>query len=194
MFREIAGALVVLSCASTALVAQVEKGDVELGFSGSLGWARSTSPGFPDSENWGVNGSVAAGFFISDRVDIGGRFGAGYSDYDDGHGYSFTLGPAADYHFRPASDIVPFVGGGAGYFRRESEYSGGAATSTTTGWYAEVGGGADFFLNSFVSIKLLMQYNHSDGDVKYRDLIVEQDVSSETDNVSMIVGFAFFFK
>lgn len=194
MLRRIVGAIIVSSCASTVLVAQVEKGDVELAFSGSLGWARSTVADFPSTDSWGVNGFVAAGFFISGRVDVGGQFGAGYSDFDNGHSYSFSLVPTANYHFRPRSDIVPFVGAGVGYMRRESESDLDASTSITTGWYAQVQGGADFFLNRFVSIKLLMRYDRTDGDLKSTGSFGSRSISAESEAVSTVVGLAFFFK
>jgi len=176
------------------LFAQVEKGDLELGFSGSLGWTTSSSSGAPSTDSWGVSGFVTTGIFISDRVDVGGQFGAGYSDFDGGHRYNLSLGPAANYHFRPRSDIVPFVGAGFGYIRSESEHNLGDSTTSTTGWFAEVQGGADFFLNPFVSIKLLMRYSRAEGDSESTSSFSSQTASTETEGVSTIVGLAFFFR
>jgi hypothetical protein len=189
---QIISLLVVVCGVSSAALAQVDTGDVELRFTGSLGWATSSIEGQPGVDGWSVNAGIGAGFFVSPHVDVGGIVGLGYSEFDTGHSYQLTLGPEANYHFRPHSNVVPFVGGGFGYFYNETETEfpfGGRLESSSEGWYGEVHAGADFFLNRNVSIKLLMVYRHSRAHLKGAQVF-----TSDLDEIFTAVGLAFFFR
>ena len=123
----------------------------------------------------------------------------GYTNFDDGDSYGFGIGPAFNYHFRPTTNIVPFIGAAAGVSRGESDFSsnGFEFDTTGTGWFAEARGGADFFLNSHVAIKLQLRYTHSeqDTDRKTTDpggIMSRRESTSTSDGVSTLVGLAIF--
>lgn len=176
---------------ATSAGAQVEKGDVELDFSGSLVWREASANGYPEQQSLGISISAGAGFFLTPHVDVGGEIGASYFDYDEGGDrYDLWLRPGFRYHFRPETKIVPFAGGGFGVIRDKSDYEVG--DSTQDGWSADASGGADFFLNDFVSIKLTLRYRHVDLESKSKTVLGETEQSAESDEVMTFVGLSFF--
>jgi hypothetical protein len=177
---------------ATRLDAQVEKGDVELDFSGSLGWGEASVDGFPDQQSGGLDISAGASYFLTPHVDIGGEIGAGYARYDDGDAHLLSLGPGFRYHFRPESTVVPFAGSAFGVIQDKRDV--GTGEITEEGWFADASGGADFFLNDFVSIKLTLRYRHVDLDLESKTTSGETDISAEIDDVTTFVGFSFFFR
>jgi hypothetical protein len=196
MRRTILALLVSLMGCSALALAQVQEGDVELGFGASLSWSEySASRGSysTGSKSWGIFLGGNAGYFVSPRLDVGGRIDLHYRDDDDGWShYGFGIGPDLNYHFLPDSPVVPFVGLGVGYSYSRLDHDLG--DRTTDGWYAEARGGADWFVTESVAIKLGLFYRHTD--------LEEEDESPfysgspvgtlDTDDVAIRVGLAFF--
>ena len=183
-------------------LAQVGRSDLEISFSGNLGWSERTveGGGFSDSSrSTGIGVSTRAGYFVSPRVDVGGIVSLWYSDFDDGDSYRVSLGPLFNYHFRPATDIVPFIGASAGVSRGESDFSsnGFKQDSTETGWFAQAQGGADFFLNSNVAIKLQLRYTRIESDNELESfgpggLMSSRERDFTSDRVDALIGLAVF--
>jgi hypothetical protein len=138
------------------------------------------------------------GYFITDKVDVGGEIGFTYSDWDDSRSHGYNIGPRFNYHFLPRRPIVPFVGLSGGWRRRESEYESGFtwAKNTSDGWYLRARGGADFFVTKSVAIKLSLGYYRSEMDYEYRDAYQPMTVSMSKavfEYWETRVGFGLFF-
>lgn len=167
-------------------VAQVERGDLETSFSATVSWSESTTKleGYPDvdDDSRGFYLNARCGYFLTNRIDLGGILGMSYSRFDDGKSYGWSLGPAANYHFRPKQSVVPFIGGGAGAFYQKSEIEsfGFSSEAEAHGWFAEARGGADFFLNRNVALKLQLVYTRRQEDADRVSISVFPPFQSET--------------
>ena len=204
--------MLALTWFNSASFAQVEQGDLEISFSGSLGWSETRGEGMfstgSQSTTTRIGVGARVGYFVSRRVDVGGIIGASYSDFDSewdsgfgsdfegGDSYTVSIGPAVNFHFRPDTDIVPFIGAAAGITDGESNSSGSAGERIETydGWFAEARGGADFFLTPHVAIKLQLRYRRQE-----TEQVLHQQFqggaltwNSSTDDVATLVGFAIF--
>jgi len=185
MPRWIAMPAAVLMISWPLAFAQVEKGDVELGLGGSLGWGRVQAPIGDADSAWGISASGSAGYFVSRRFDVGGFVGFGYMDFETGHRYNWGLGPSFNVHFRPATKIVPLVGSSLGW--SETTTKGSLFDTRGDSWFVEVRGGADFFIAPGVSIKLLLRYSHAEFDD-------DRGFDGESDSVATVVGLSFFLR
>jgi hypothetical protein len=204
--RSIALLASLLVAGNAPTAAQVKKGDIEVGFSGSIDWGSMTRESGRESEEYGLGVNGHAGFFVTDHLDVGGAIGFGYSrsrsDYDDTYygtiretsdSYTYGIGPEINYHFMPANRVVPFVGGAAWYSRSQSSFEydaiiGSNETSASdTYWNLGVHGGADFFLNEHVSVKLMLEYLYAD-----RSTDDQYGVDYQSDSVRLGAGLSIF--
>jgi hypothetical protein len=170
--------------------AQVKKGYIDLGFNASLGWSE-TNFGFGENQQESIRAGIGSLYFVTDHIAIGGSTNLSYTQGENGDGWSYGLGPAFDYHFRPAKDIVPLVGLTGGINRGASDLDSGADVDSE-GWFAEVHGGADFFLNDHVALNLLLRAGRSRNEVEQQFLGMSQRSNSRNDNVSIGVGISIF--
>jgi len=184
--------------------AQVERGILETSFSASLSWTETSLSEYGTSTNDTSAGGLSLrsriGYFVSKRFDVGGVVGFDYSEIDEGSSYRVSLGPAANYHFRPQARTVPFIGGafGALYHTLDLESAGYGAKTTADGWFAEARGGADFFLSRAVAIKLQCVYRRrrEDSETTYSSPAPSVPVSTMTQvdsrGLGIWVGIAVF--
>ncbi len=170
--------------------AQVKKGYIDLGVGGSLGWSESDF-GTGDAEQRTFSASIDSLYFVTDRIAVGGSTNFSYTDGEGFDGWSYGLGPAFDYHFRPTKKIVPVVGLAGGFSRGEADGSSGADV-TSEGWFATVHGGADFFLNDHVALNLLLRARRSRSEQRQQFQGMTFESSRQSDNVNIGVGISIF--
>lgn len=182
--------LCILVVSAGAASAQVKKGYIDLGFSGSLGWSESGF-GLGESQQRGIGAGINSLYFVTDHIAVGGSTNFRYSDGENADGWDYGLGPAFDYHFRPAKDIVPLIGLSGGISRGETDLDAGG-DADNKGWFAEMHGGADFFLNDHVALHLVMRAQRSRGETEQHFLGTTQRFDSRTDDVSIGVGISIF--
>ena len=170
--------------------AQVKKGYIDLGFGGFLGWSESDF-GTGASQQRFIGANIGSLYFVTDHIAVGGSANLSYIDRENADVWLYGLGPAFDYHFRPAEDIVPLVGLTAGITRSESDLDSGR-TASDNGWFAEVHGGADFFLNDHVALNLLLRVRRSRREIEQQLGGMPQRFNIRTDDVGIVVGISIF--
>jgi len=150
MKRNLVLTLVVILAMVITANAAVKEGEREISIFGNYINLVAEDDGTED--NLGVGLSIAQ--FLSDEVQIGLQgMGSWSSDVD-----YYTVGPTLKYHFMPANDTIPYLGGQIGYANASN-------TDNVDGWTYGPLGGIKFCVNENASIFIEYQYHLYGGDL-----------------------------
>jgi len=130
--------------------AQVEKGYNLLGGSGRIGL---------DSDLFSICLSPDLGWFIRDRLAVGGNLSFYVSDTENSTSFNLSFGPFARYYFGNARTKV-FVHGGFGLSTDTYtyNYNGNKEKNTDTDLYLDLRGGVAFFITDQVALEAALVY------------------------------------
>ncbi len=136
--------------AAAVAQAQPTKGSILIG--GTAGFTSTSSGDFNETL---VSFSPLAGFFVTDRVAVGGQINMNFFGGDgDADGNIIGIGPSVRYYFN-GSGATRFFG--QGNFSWQNIDFGDNFSDSGVGFGAGVG--LDHFLNQYVALEAILGYN-----------------------------------
>ncbi|MGC6524731.1 MAG: outer membrane beta-barrel protein [Flavobacteriaceae bacterium] len=180
---------------SLCLTAQTEKGNWFFGGDTSLGFTSSNAQAENDGKDVGDKLTVSkfsfmpsANYFVMDNLSVG--LGLLFESATEKEGSdedktsSFAALPTATYFFKSDSQIVPFVGLGAGLM---STSYGDKDENKYNGFAFGANGGIAYFISDSVSLNLGLSYLNSSLKNKKND-----KYKVKSGNLGVKVGFGIF--
>ena len=172
--------LVVLSLVSLVFAgvasASVKQGDTEIEFLGSYQNWNAPDGGGSDSRAWSIAGGL--GYFLTDNIRVGVAGMYGDMDYQlmvPTEIKRWGIGANVKYHFMPANQLVPYIGGQLFWenwdvtqsldLEIDGEQVGGTESGSTDGLLLGPLAGARYELNPNNDIFVEFQYNFYTGDI-----------------------------
>jgi len=136
-----------------------------------------------------------AGYLVTEHLQVGLfsdlNLVSAFSNTTTKH---FGIGPKINYYFKTKSDISPFVSVSGGYFLEENYWF------TKKGYDWGLGAGLSYFLNKYIAIQGLLQYQKKHYEVSYPNLldIIDDpafDIKKNffTSQLNFNFGFSVFF-
>ena len=184
----------------------LNKGHFSFGISSNgLGFVSSSSKS-SDNQGYYSNNSLKstvfilgfdAGYLATDQLQVGLfadlNLVSSNSNTTIKH---FGIGPKANYYFKSASDLVPFVSVSGGYFKEENYFF------TRKGYDWNLGAGVSYFLNNYIAVQSVLQYQNKTYDENFL-LFYESDANDpnylsaktglNTSQLNFNIGFSIFF-
>ncbi|TAK34344.1 MAG: hypothetical protein EPO28_16225 [Saprospiraceae bacterium] len=148
---------------ATTVFGQTGKGSVLLG--GTAGFTKQFESA---GDLFSITLSPTFGYFVADKIVLGGQLGFGYSKSGDFSVSSFSLTPFARYYFGPEGTLKFFIQGEGGFLT--SKFKGGFSDESLSGAIFGGGPGIAIFLNDHVAIEGILKYSKSTGDFDTSDL------------------------
>ncbi len=187
----------------------LNKGHFSFGISSNgLGFVSSTSKS-SDNQGYYSNNSQKstvfilgfdAGYFVNDHLQVGLftdlNLVSAYSNTTTKH---FGIGPKVNYYFKSGSDLVPFVSVSGGYYMAENYLF------TRKGYDWNLGAGGSYFLNKYIALQALLQYQNKIYDESYPNILVMPNSGNDstfglpeksglhTSQLNFNIGFSIFF-
>ena len=187
----------------------LNKGHFSFGISSNgLGFVSSSSKS-SDNQGYYSNNShkstnfilgFDAGYLVTDQLQVGL-----YTDLNLVSSNSntttkhFGIGPKANYYFKSASDLVPFVSVSGGYYTEENYMF------LRKGYDWNLGAGASYFLNKYIALQAVLQYQNKIYDESYPNALVIPNSGNDstyglpdktglhTSQLNFNIGFSIFF-
>lgn len=164
---------VLMSMAVTSFGAMLQEGTRELGLAGSLDIA--------SADGTAIDLSASYGYFIADGLEIG--VSGFWADSDSVT--SIGLGAFAEYHFATDSNLVPYVGVGAGWGKTEIDIGDFSADDDALVIAGEAGVKYFFVENIAISLAYVFEW-------ATEDIFFDDDKAEDTDH-SIQLGMRFYF-
>ncbi len=183
-------ALFLFSLTANIAFAGTKAGSTELGLNASITNLSIDSDDDDDEDIQMFLGTVTAGYFITDQIQLGGSFMGNRMDYGDSDSTTYDLSAQAKYHFSSSDQtIVPYVGIQGGYYTRTYD-SGDGDESESDGYSYGALGGLKFFVTESTTLNLELNYNRLSLDPDSND---DNDDNIEADLLALLIGFSIYF-
>jgi len=129
---------------------QTEKGSMLLGGTFNLS---NSSIGDDNVLNVGLSPDI--GFFVIDKLSVGGSLGLSLQSTESTTQSTFSIVPELRYYFPPLTETISlFATGGVGYITTRTNFDiGSVANETDSGYRTNLGVGLAFFLTENVALE-----------------------------------------
>jgi len=108
----------------------------------------------------------------------------------------FGIGPKFNYYFKSGSDLVPFASVSGGHFSEDSVFF------KRKGYTWDIGAGLSYFLNDYIALQALLQYQNKTFDQSYIYIcgtpgfdpnFSGNQTGLKTSQLNFNIGFSIFF-
>jgi opacity protein-like surface antigen len=198
--RSVLALLLFLS--STVVFGQLEKGNIFIGGSSSIGFSTEkytythsgTSTESSKSTNFGFYPKV--GYFLIDNLPVGLEMNVNFyknkaiNGDNESTSSDFTIGPFARYYFIPQEALKPMVEAyvGFGSSKDKSKYSSYTNESKSGVLKFGIGVGASYFVTDNVAFDLLIGYNATTYKLKSQTSAAKSTTVEDTSNKYTGIG------